>query len=279
MKNNDLFELKNNWIGRLNLNFSLKQGRSILSSHNHSGPFFVQRSFYPKNDQVTPHVYLLHPSGGFVGGDKLVLSTQLESGSRALLTTPSASKFYRTNGLYALQEHIFKLKKNSILEWLPQNIIFFPKSKAKIKTIFILEKGARMIFFEMLCFRSIYLQTYTLPEEVDIFLHISLPNSVGLRDRFQINALNFINKLNGFQISTSFFAAPADEIILKKIRKLIKSIRFVQVGGATLLDDLLVVRILGNDNQKLRSLLHHMWSIARINIIGKNSVIPRVWLT
>lgn len=225
-------------------------------------------------------MYLLHPSGGLVGGDKLVLLTKLESSSQALLTTPSSSKFYRTNGLYALQEYVFKLQKNSVLEWLPQSNIFFPKTKAKIKTVFVLEQGARVITFEMLCFRDLYTKmNNNNPEEVDVFLDISLPYSIGLRDHFNINSVDCIQKLHGFQISASFFAVPADEFILKKIRELIKPIKDIQIGGATLLNELLVARLLGNDNQKMSDLLYRMWNIARLSIIGKKAIIPRIWCT
>lgn len=279
MRKNSFSHLNSNWLGKLELNFSLKQGRSILVKHSHSGPFFVQKSFYPKNDNVTPHVYLLHPPGGLVGGDKLVLLVQLEPGSQALLTTPGSSKFYSTNGMYALQEYIFKLKKNTVLEWIPQSNIFFPNTKAKIKTVFSLEQGARIIFFEMLCFRNVHLKAYNKPEAVDIFLNIALPSSIGLQDHFKVNAADCISKLNGFQISASFFATPVDSIILKQVRKLITSSKDDQLGGATLLDDLLVVRLLGNDNQKISALLRHIWSVTRLSIIGKTAVIPRIWLT
>lgn len=274
-----LFRTFPDWIGKLELNFALKQGRSILVKNNHFGPFLVQKCFYPKYENTTPHVYLIHPPGGLVGGDKLILNVQLEPGSTALLTTPGSSKFYSTNGLYAVQECVFTLKKNSILEWIPQSSIFYPKTKAKIKNIFILEEGAKIIFFEMLCFQNICVKNFDTPESVDIFLNFSLPQFIGLRDRFRVNTLDYFNTLNGFQISASFFAAPVDEVILKKVRKLVKSISGIQIGGATLLDTLLVVRLLGNDNYKLSQLLCSIWSITRFSIIGKKVIIPRIWLT
>lgn len=268
-----------NWEGKLNLQFSLRNGRSVLTKHSHSGPFFVQKSFYSNDDYNTPHVYLLHPPGGLVGGDRLTLSVQLESHSRALITTPGSTKFYKTNGKYILQENIFKLSNNSILEWLPQSNIFFPRTKAKISTVLKLSQGARIILFEMLCLNDFNQKTIIFPEEVDTFLCIILPGSIGLRERLKVNALNCVSKLNGFQILASLFAVPGDEILLKKVRALIKSIKNIQIGGVTLLDELLVVRLLGNDNQILQTLLHHIWRVIRPNIVGKKAMIPRVWFT
>lgn len=275
--------LNNTWLGELELRFSVQKGKSVLTKCRHSGPFVVQRSFYSEEDKITPHVYLLHLSGGLVGGDQLILDVQLETNSRALLTTSSASKFYRTNGLYASQKNVFKLANNAILEWVPQNIIFFPKSKAKINTTFILENGARIIAFEILCFKSVILNLDFSPEEINVFLNINLSNSVGLKERLQMNKLeDYIIKLGGFKMSALFFAAPSNEKMLRQIRKLLGR-ELVdnnsQIGGVTLLDELLIVRLLGNDNQSLKKMLYCIWSIVRPIIIGKNIVIPRIWST
>lgn len=279
MKEGLLFKSDTPWLGKLDLTFSLREKRSVLTKKCHSGPFFVQKSFYSDHDNYTPHVYLLHPPGGLVGGDQLMLSVQLEPNSTALITTPGSNKFYRTNGKHVLQKFVFNLSHNSILEWLPQSSIFFPKAKAKISTIFKISQGARIVVFDMLSFINFGEKIKFYPEEIDSFLHISLPYSIGLRDRLKIDALDFFNKLSGFRIVASLFAVPSDKMLLKQVCEIIKPIKNIQIGGVTLLDELLVVRLLGNDNQKIRTLLYHIWSIIRPIIIGKKAVMPRIWFT
>lgn len=282
--NNILFNrsLVDPWLGELNLGFSWRNGRSVLTKCRHSGPFVVQRGFYSAEDKITPHIYLLHPSGGLVGGDKLVLDVELESGSQVLLTTAGASKFYRTNGLCALQKNIFKLASNTVLEWVPQSSIFFAKSKVKIDTTFFVEKGARVIAFEMLCFNDITSGFDYGPEVVNFFLNINLSDSVGLRERLQLNALDYVIKLGGFKINALFFAVPSNKEMLYQVRELMNKVLIDDtclIGGATLLGALLVVRLLGNDNQKLKRLLCYIWSVTRPAILGKEVVIPRIWRT
>lgn len=85
------------WLGELSLDFSVRDGRTLLSRRRHRGPFTVQRPFYPEDG--LPHVYLLHPPGGVVGGDRLYLNVTLAAGSRVLLTMPGATKFYRSAGV------------------------------------------------------------------------------------------------------------------------------------------------------------------------------------
>ncbi|URJ25007.1 urease accessory protein UreD [Candidatus Blochmannia ocreatus (nom. nud.)] len=266
------------WLGKLQLNFSLKQGISVLTKCQHVGPFYVKKCFYPRNDDI-PHVYLLHPPGGLVGGDKLILNVQLEPNSSALLTTPGASRFYRSNGLYAEQTNMFKLRKNTTLEWVPQSSIFFPKTKAKIHNTFILEEGARVIAFETLCFGYLSSHVLLYPEETDIYLNVIISNSVGLQDRFKVTELEYFEKLGGFFISAMLFAIPSDYEILKKVRTLIKPVRSSYIGGASLLDTILIVRLLGKDHQFIKQLIHRIWYIVRPAVIGKDVTIPRIWFT
>ncbi|ADV33909.1 urease accessory protein ureD [Candidatus Blochmanniella vafra str. BVAF] len=278
-----LYKLHDGWLGKLELSFSLKKRRSVLVKNSHLGPFMVQKSFYPEDDEMTPHVYLLHPPGGMVGGDQLRLLVNLEPGSRALLTTPSFSKFYRTNGKVAYQENFFRIKSNAVLEWIPQGNIFLPKSKARIHTTFQLDKGACMISFEILCFGSTnIIGVHEIPKKIDVSLYICKFGCVGLRDRLRVSDQqeNCVNtQLGGFKISAFLFAIPANLMMLKQVQQLVRSIVDEQIGGATLLNTLLIVRLLGNDSHKLRKLLFRIWSIIRPVIIGKKAVIPRVWFT
>ena len=57
------------WRAQLDLEFSKSNNRTILSHRKHFGPLQVQKPFYPEING-TCHVYILHPPGGVVGGDR-----------------------------------------------------------------------------------------------------------------------------------------------------------------------------------------------------------------
>jgi urease accessory protein len=50
-------------------------------------------------------------------------------------------------------------------------------------------------------------------------------------------------------------------------------------AGITLLDDLLVLRVLGHSTEKIQSLMIPVWQMLRQEILNKDAVIPRIWNT
>src|SRR3569833_2027356 len=84
---------QDSWHARLEHGFEVFGGRSSLTSRRHHGPLRVLRAFYPEGAGVC-HVYVLHPPGGVVGGDELLIDVAVEAGAHALITTPAAGKFF-----------------------------------------------------------------------------------------------------------------------------------------------------------------------------------------
>lgn len=128
------------WSAHLQLRFVQRDGVTRLGAWKHFGPLLVQRPFYPEGAPC--HVYVLHPPGGIVAGDRLELDIHLEPGSHALLTMPGASKFYRSIGPTARLTQRFHMATGSTLEWLPQDSIFFSGARASLASRFTLEPGA-----------------------------------------------------------------------------------------------------------------------------------------
>ena len=137
------------WKASLALMFAHKNGRTILKSREHYGPLVVQRPFYPEG--AVCHIYLIHPPGGVVGGDKLSIEVRLQEGSHTLITTPSAGKFYRSGDLKGTQSQYLMAEKDSLLEWLPQENIFFDGCRSEIKTDIRLTGNAMFFGWEINC--------------------------------------------------------------------------------------------------------------------------------
>jgi urease accessory protein len=71
---------------------------------------------------------LLNPTGGILGGDRLTTEISLGPGTHVCLSTPSATKVYRSLGPPALQETTIALGEGAVLEYLPDHLIPYPGS-------------------------------------------------------------------------------------------------------------------------------------------------------
>ncbi|MBT0568992.1 urease accessory protein UreD [Curvibacter sp. CHRR-16] len=113
------------WHARLSLHY--QQDRSALRTlarFSHDGPLRILQSLYPEGDAIC-HNVLVHPPGGLVGGDTLDIAVQLDSGTHGLITTPGASRFYRSDGPLATQRTVLQVAADARLEWLPLEAICF----------------------------------------------------------------------------------------------------------------------------------------------------------
>jgi urease accessory protein len=136
------------WQGHLSLSYRFDGQRSIVHDR-HTGPLRVLQSLYPEGDGIC-HNVLVHPPGGVVGGDVLRIDADLATGSHALITTPGATRFYRSLGEPALQTFTAKVADGARLEWLPLETIGYRNTLAENRMRFELAPGAEMIGWDVL---------------------------------------------------------------------------------------------------------------------------------
>src|SRR5687768_1752083 len=134
------------WRAQLHLTFARSATRTCIVERQHRGPLLVQRPFYPEG--AVCHAYIIHPPGGVVGGDELQLQVDIRNEAHALLTTPAAAKFYRSDGRTARQDQILRAD-DTTLEWLPQESIFFPQANVRSTTRIELRSRAKFIGWEI----------------------------------------------------------------------------------------------------------------------------------
>lgn len=262
------------WSAHLQLRFVERDGVTRLGARKHFGPLLVQRPFYPEGAPC--HVYILHPPGGIVAGDRLELDIQLEPGSHALLTMPGASKFYRSIGPTARLTQHFHLAAGSTLEWLPQDSIFFSGARASIDSRFTLEPGARLLAWETLCLGRPVMNERFSQGALDSRLRIELADDPGLHERLRIEG-GRLAKVAEHPLLATFCAAPADQALLEQVRAELEQL--ANPAGATLLGQLLVIRLLDHDNQHLQHTLQRLWHVLRPAVLGLAPCPPRIWAT
>jgi urease accessory protein len=136
------------WQGHLQIAYR-RDGERTTALDLHHGPLRVLQRLYPEGPGICQHV-LVHPPGGIVGGDTLAINLRLAAGSHALLTTPGATRFYRSDGAPAVQTLRATLQEGTRLEWLPLETIAYSGCIAQNHFSFELAPGAEMMGWDLL---------------------------------------------------------------------------------------------------------------------------------
>lgn len=136
------------WTGRLRLNYT-RDGLRTITHDRHEGPLRVLQRLYPEGPGICHHV-LVHPPGGLVGGDVLEIEADLADGTHAVLTTPGATRFYRSAGATAVQQVRARVGDGARLEWLPLETIAYRHCLAENRQRFELAPGAEMMGWDLL---------------------------------------------------------------------------------------------------------------------------------
>lgn len=266
------------WEALLSLRFANKNGKTILAENRHQGPLTVQRPLYPEH-QVC-HTYLLHPPGGVVGGDRLQLELEVQPRAAALITTPGATKFYRSGGHRARQFQQLKVDGGS-LEWFPQDTIIHPGAESVLSTRVELDHQARFMGWEVL--------SLGLPSRQEPFDSGTVDNSLAiyrqgcplLLDRLRINCPDDLDSpvgLRGFPVSGIFVATNSERTMVDQLRHMLPGHQG-QLVGLTLMGELLVARYLGDSTFAARALFIDLWTRLRPVLLNRSPCPPRIWAT
>ncbi|HXD39920.1 MAG TPA: urease accessory protein UreD [Ramlibacter sp.] len=135
------------WHARLALDYRLEGGRCV-ARFEHDGPLRILQTLYPEGDAIC-HNVLVHPPGGLVGGDTLQIAIRAATGSHGLVTTPGATRFYRSQGEPAVQATHIALDEGARLEWLPLEAICHSGCRAENHLTLALAPGAELIGWDV----------------------------------------------------------------------------------------------------------------------------------
>lgn len=159
------------WDAQLQLSYKKDELGRTVAVHRHQGPLRILQSLYPEGDHICQNV-LVHPPGGLVGGDTLAIDVHVADGAHGLLTTPGATRFYRSEGELALQTTTVQLAANARLEWLPLEALCYSGCRAANKLVMSLAPSSELIGWDV---TALGLPNANLPFERGSFLqHIEL---------------------------------------------------------------------------------------------------------
>ena len=269
------------WEAQLRLSFVRDGARCVLQERSHVGPLRVQRPFYPEGEGVC-HVYVLHPPGGLVGGDRLITDVSVEAGAHSLLTTPAAAKLYRSRGGIAEQTQLLRVATGARLEWLPQETIAFDGALGKLNTRIELAADARFFGWDVLCLGRPAASELFARGEVAQALEIWRAGKQVYCERGSYvgggEVMHAAWGLANFPVVGTFVCAGPDvERWLDTAREVAVPVQgLAAVSGW---QGQLVARYLGPSAEQAREYFTGLWSALRPGMFGSDACPPRIWRT
>ncbi len=135
------------WQANLTLDYTRAAERTV-AKFAHEGPLRVLQSLYPEGDAVC-HNVLVHPPSGLVGGDTLDIRLHVGENAHALLTTPGATRYYRSEHGLATQQVAAHVGDGARLEWLPLETIAYNGCHGLNHAVFDLAPTAEMMAWDI----------------------------------------------------------------------------------------------------------------------------------
>ncbi len=275
------------WPARLALQ-ALREGERTRVRSEHEGPLRLLKTLYPEGPGLAQAV-LVHPPGGLVGGDRLDISLDVQPGAHLLVTTPAATRFYRSNAGAAVQAVQARVAGGARLEWLPQETLAYSGCDGRNELRLTLDPGASLIASEVL--------GLGLPaagqafERGRLLQHLELPGlwlDRGWLDAADTALLDGPCGLAGHRVlatlvyaQTAPLPAIADpDTLLDDSRALLDGLA---LAGITRLQrpgaELLLARLVGDDLEALTLGLRRVRGLWRERLWALPGGDPRIWAT
>ena len=276
------------WPGHLELNYRCQVDADVARTvvhDRHFGPLRVLQSLYPESPSVC-HTVLVHPPGGIVGGDDLKIDGYLASNAHALVSTPGATRFYKSPQDAARQSIHFALDPGARLEWLPLETIVHDAARAENHMQFDLQPGSEMLGWDVLA-----LGLPASDKNFDsgyVHQRIQIPGLWLEHARVDATDRLLLQSPLGWDgqsvLATAWFAAGSTQP-LNRLQALLDEARLhigqsplaPRAGCTRLADQGVVLRVLAPNVEPAMQLLQQVWACWRQLSWGLSACPPRLW--
>jgi urease accessory protein len=254
--------------GFLALRFERRDNRTVLAQSRFKLPLQVLAP--ARLGDGTLYLMLLNPTGGLVGGDHLLTRVVQGSGTGVCITTPSATRVYRTACHPAIHQTQIQVDEGASLEYLPDHVIPHAGSELRQSLRVEMARESRAIIWDALAAGRLARGerwNFTLESDTEILL-CGRPIFI---NRTRINPLRQLPERLGLTEGFSYAASLAVladgfrgwEGLVASIEARLKSLPQV-LGGVSLLGDSgCLVRLLTHSAADLTLAQTRLWAQTR----------------
>lgn len=265
--------------GAVRLSFARRGESTCLAGLYQTTPL---RALFPRSRaEGLPVAVLANIGGGLVAGDRTRVEIEVGAGARALVTSQAAEKVYRSTGPDTHVDTVLAVASGGWLEWCPQETILFHGARLRRRLAVNLATDARLLLGEILVLGRLAFGERTTRGLLFDRIELRRGGEPVWQDRLRLDGdfaavLDAPAGLAGAKaVATLVHAAPDAAERLELARDLLD-----QPGlraGATLVNGLLLIRVLAADPLALRGTFALIWTRLREAAAGLPPVLPRLW--
>jgi urease accessory protein len=222
------------------------------------------------------YLMLLNPTGGVLGGDHLITEIVQEAETHVCLTTPSATRIYRTVEKPAILETVIQLDEGAMLEYFPDHVIPHARSALRQSLHIEMARGSRAIILDSIASGRVAHGERWIFTEMDSRMEVYVCGRPACINRTRIvPATNRPDRLGWMEefdymscmglFADGFTRWPQ---VLAAMNEELKSVPNVR-GGATLVSrGGCVARFLARSASDMTFANKKLWDAARLQIAG-----------
>lgn len=283
---NQPFDARHHWLAHYQAELISVEKQTRLGRSRGFGPLRVQRPFYPEGPGCA-HLYILHPPGGLVAGDRLTIDIHARAGAHGLVTTPSAGKLYNNITRQTQYQAVtLTVDEQAVLEWLPQETIVFDGADGELTTEVHLSDNAHFIGWDIICLgrpsSEDWFKKGTLKQTISVW-HNRLPLFI---ERNHINAesalMSLAAGLAGQPVFGTCVLVDHDDHVSPlndEERAMLEQLAAPGLFVCTHKPNVILVRYLGPCAETAKRVFVDYWQLKRPELLGKPACPPRIWNT
>jgi urease accessory protein len=239
-------------------------------------PYQWQGTYFQDHDDQ-PFVLLHNSAGGYVEGDAAELHVVAEPGTRSLFTTTAAAKFYKCEAETSRDLANFSIGEQALLEYLPDEVIPFAKSRIERTTRVVLRSSSRLFASDVISAGRV---AYRAGEQFAFTsmrsqFEVRIDGRLVILDRLvacKPEDIAALSQLWGGRTHLATIAAYAPSLprgLLGLVQERCEAFGARCDAGATLIDGVIFVRALTEQVWQAHEAVYRIWETLRPAIAGK----------
>jgi len=261
---------------RIKLEKDSKKNKTVITDQYSQVPLYTQKALY--YDEFLPtmaNLFIMSPSGGILQGDRYRMDITLTNQAVCHITTQGATRIYKMNSNYATQLINITANKGCYLEFIPDQLIPYQNSRYYQKVELNIEDSATLVYSEILTPGRAAMGEFFSYDTCYLKTICSDNKKIKFIDNFllepQKQKITTLGIFGNHTVLASIYIISKDNSILQikeKINLTLQNNAEVN-GGCSMLpyDCGLVVRLLGNSSEEIKTTIYDVIRIVRKEIL------------